>query len=182
MKTILLRWLTGLACLLALVGLLAVLKPSPVQAHEGHAAADEHAAVQGQAAGEEAEGDEADHEDEEHAEDDLHEAMEDIGMLTKRLRRSLRDEAGLRSALARTRDLQEKFFEAKLMEPSWLAEVEDEQEQQKLRREFQLLMIETLQELLKCEAALLNGDMEAASEAVKRMLDVQDKGHAKFIR
>lgn len=112
----------------------------------------------------------------------LHELMEDIGMATKRLRRSLRDEAGREDALARTIELQDLFQQAKKADIEWVNKVEDSKKREALIQEYRMLLVDMQVELLACEKALIKGDMEEASAAIKRALEIQDKGHTKFIQ
>ncbi len=112
----------------------------------------------------------------------LHELMEDIGMATKSLRRSLRDEAGREDALARTIELQDLFQQAKKADIEWVNKVEDSKKREALIQEYRILLVDMQAELLACEKALINGDMDDASAAIKRALEIQDKGHAKFIK
>ena len=119
----------------------------------------------------------AEHQDGAH--DELEEHMESIEDAVKRLRRSLRDDANRADSLELVAALQRASVTAKSEAPPMAASVPDG-ERDAFLTAYRRTMVDFLRVQLDLEAALLDGDAEAATEAFERVRDMEDSGHERF--
>jgi soluble cytochrome b562 len=115
----------------------------------------------------------------EHAESPLETAMLTIEESLGALRRALRDEATHPDALAALATMEEATLRAKLLVPPMAAGVADP-ERAAFLRDYRRMLVDLLTAELACEAALLDGDADAAKQAFQRCRDLEDAGHERF--
>jgi soluble cytochrome b562 len=115
----------------------------------------------------------------EHEHTELEERMEEIESAVKRLRRSLRDDANRADSLALVVEMQRATLASKGLAPKRAATLEGEA-RARFEREYRRTMVDLLSAQLELEAALLDGDLEAAKAAFTRVRDFEDSGHERF--
>ena len=117
--------------------------------------------------------------EEEHEETELEEHMHKIEDSLRKLRRSLRDESKRDASLEEIAAMQREALEAKLLTPS-MAEALPAAERAAMIRAFRRTMVDVIAGQLELEAAILDGDQEAARAAFRKVHDMEDAGHERF--
>jgi len=112
-------------------------------------------------------------------EDELHEHMEAIEEVLGKLRRSLRDENRREESLAQIALMQKETLACKQLVPGMIAELAAPRRAEEATA-YRRMMVDMLESQLELEAALLDGDAEAAKQAFKKLRNMEDAGHERF--
>ena len=112
-------------------------------------------------------------------EDELHERMESIEEVLGKLRRSLRDESKRGESLAQIHAMQKDTLACKLLVPEMIEKL-PEPKQVEEKKAYRRMMVDMLASQLELEAALLDGDSDAAKKAFKKLRNMEDAGHERF--
>lgn len=110
---------------------------------------------------------------------ELHEHMEVIDEALGKLRRSLRDPARCDESLDHIVLMQEKSLACKGLLPRLITELPVE-ERAAMERDYRRVMVDFLIAQLELEAALLDGDPDAAKTAFKQVRSMEESGHERF--
>jgi len=110
---------------------------------------------------------------------ELHEHMEVIEEALGKLRRSLRDEQRNEESLAHIAVLQKETLACKLLVPEVVEELAEPQRSEE-KTAYRRMMVDMLASQLELEAALLDGDADAAKKAFRKLRNMEDPGHERF--
>ena len=112
-------------------------------------------------------------------ESELAQRMESIEQRIKVIRKALREEGGHATALAALVEVERLALECKGLEPE-LAAGKPEAERAQLVTAYRREMVDFLMRQLELEAALLDGNSEAAKQAFERLRGMEDPAHERF--
>ena len=110
---------------------------------------------------------------------ELEKHMEAVEQAVKRLRRSLRDESKRATSLELVSELQHASLACKDLVPRMTA-TQPEAERAGFQEAYRRQMVDFLAAQFDLEAALLDGDAEAAQAAFKIVRDMEEQGHERF--
>jgi hypothetical protein len=105
--------------------------------------------------------------------------MEKIEDAAKLLRKHLKEAATFPAALEALLEIQRQTLSCKVLVPAAAAEL-PESERAAFVKAFRRTMVDFQMRQLELEAALLEGDPEAAKEAFDRFHDMEDTSHERF--
>jgi hypothetical protein len=105
--------------------------------------------------------------------------MERIEDAMKPLRRALRSVEGAPEALAALLEIQRATLECKTLEPK-AAAVLPEAERHEMVRAYRRALVDFQMRQLELEAAVLDGEVEAARAAFERLHALEDSQHERF--
>lgn len=105
--------------------------------------------------------------------------MERIEDALKLLRKSMKDEGARAAALTTLAEIQRLTLECKTLEPALAAKLPGD-ERAALVTAYRRTMVDFLLRQLELEAALLDGDAQAAQAAFERFRDMEDSAHERF--
>jgi hypothetical protein len=110
---------------------------------------------------------------------ELEEKMEAIEEIVKRLRRDLGEEVTHAQALEALVELERLSLDCKGLQPAF-AERLPEAERASFVHAYRREMVKFLSVQLELEAALLDGDADATTDAFKRLRAMEDEAHERF--
>jgi hypothetical protein len=114
-----------------------------------------------------------------HEESELARHMEQIEDTVKVLRKNLKEPATRPAALAALQEIQQHSLACKALVPTLAAKL-PAAEQAGLLTDYRRTMVAFLTRQLELEAALLDGDDEAAKAAFERFREMEDSAHERF--
>lgn len=110
----------------------------------------------------------------------LHEAMETMNGVMRRLRRSIGNEEKTAECLEQLQTFQVAAMSVKDKLPEKVTALEGA-ERDKMAKEFRLMMLSTIRASMAIEEALLKGDHAKAEELYKELGGMKKKGHDQFM-
>lgn len=116
-----------------------------------------------------------------HAEEETELAghMEEIEDALKQLRKSMKDASARAASLETLAEIQRLTLTCKALTPALVAEL-PEAERAALVTAYRRTMVDFLLRQLELEAALLDGDAQAAQDAFERFRAMEDSAHERF--
>ena len=112
---------------------------------------------------------------------ELHEHMEDIDDLLKKLRKTCRKAESNEESLKLITDIQELMIKSKALIPTKAAKI-PEADRAKFVTEYRKEMAATIMQFCEMERAILDGDNGKAQEIYKAIVEREDKDHDQFMQ
>ena len=107
----------------------------------------------------------------------LEDEMNAANDVLKKLKPQITDASKNQSSLQMIQEMQKHFLTAKGMEP---ARMKKESDKAKFLMEYRKAMVSLMSEMLKLEAAVLDGKIEEAAGILKNLAKIKSDGHEKF--
>lgn len=111
--------------------------------------------------------------------DDIGKHMSAVNRAMRKVKRYLADEANNAKSLENVVIAQREFLAVKVLVPDKVEKL-DAREKTKQTAVFRKMCIQVVEHMLALERALIDGDMDAAKAAYRKVMSLEEKGHALF--